>query len=115
MSIGKFMVSLEIPAGCDQDDIADYIQKAVRSWCGQDHDDPIYYLDKDSVKVRVARESHEDLVVICASKIGDGSIYDYTFRRANGLMVRVHADSELANEGDKVRLIIDNMNERPPT
>jgi hypothetical protein len=61
----SFVVSLDVPEGSSVTDVKDYIEDAVRTWCGSlrsaggygedDPGDPMFYLDKDSVKVRRMR------------------------------------------------------------
>jgi len=61
----SFRVRLTIPDGATVADCRDYIKDAVRSWCGgyrppgamgpDDDGDPLFDLDKDSVRVMLLR------------------------------------------------------------
>lgn len=58
MAKRKFTVEVEIPEGCTVTEMKEYIRLAVRCWAGgMDPEDPIYDLDKDSVKVSTQRQN----------------------------------------------------------
>ena len=53
----SFKVTLDVPEGVSIAEMRDYIETAVRTWCGGGcPDDPIFQLDGDSVKVTQLRE-----------------------------------------------------------
>lgn len=53
----KFVVSVEVPDGMTADEMAGYIEEAVRAWSGgKDPEDPIYGLNRNSVKVMKQRQ-----------------------------------------------------------
>lgn len=63
MAKKKFTVEVEIPDGMDADDMAAYIEESVRTWSGsKDPQDPIYGLDRGSVKVTVQRRRRSENV-----------------------------------------------------
>lgn len=54
----EFVVSVAIPEGVTTGDMTAYIEQAVRTWAGsKSPDDPIYDLDRASVKVRHVRKA----------------------------------------------------------
>ncbi len=54
----KFIVSVEIPLGATEADMKGYIEDAVSTWAGSlnPHDDPLFDLDRDKVKVTKFRK-----------------------------------------------------------
>ena len=53
----SFLVTLDLPDGVTPAELAEYIDDAVCSWCkGQDPEDPIFDLDRESVNVALVKE-----------------------------------------------------------
>ena len=53
---GKFKVTVDLPKGVTQVEMGEYIKQSIRTMAGSLHpDDPMFDLDRDSVKVSVFR------------------------------------------------------------